>query len=38
MYRSDPKAPTLGPVRICRIASGIVTANQSLYKLEKQSG
>jgi hypothetical protein len=28
----------LGLVRFCRIAPGIVPANQSLYKLEKQSG
>jgi hypothetical protein len=28
----------LGLVRLCRIAPGIVPANQSLYKLEKQSG
>jgi hypothetical protein len=29
---------SLGLVRLCRIAPGIVPANQSLYKLEKQSG
>ena len=28
----------LGLVRLHRIASGIVPVNQSLYKLEKQSG
>jgi hypothetical protein len=28
----------LGLVRLCRIAPGIVPLNQSLYKLEKQSG
>jgi hypothetical protein len=28
----------LGLVRLYRIAPGIVPANQSLYKLEKQSG
>jgi hypothetical protein len=28
----------LGLVRLCRIAPGIVPVNQSLYKLEKQSG
>jgi hypothetical protein len=28
----------LGLVRLCRIAPGIVPPNQSLYKLEKQSG
>jgi hypothetical protein len=28
----------LGLVRLCRITSGIVKANQSLYKLDKQSG
>jgi hypothetical protein len=28
----------LGPVRLHRIASGIIPANQSLYKLYKQSG
>jgi hypothetical protein len=28
----------LGLVRLCWIAPGIVPANQSLYKLEKQSG
>jgi hypothetical protein len=28
----------LGLVRLCRIAPGIVPANQRLYKLEKQSG
>jgi hypothetical protein len=27
-----------GLVRLCRIAPGIVPPNQSLYKLEKQSG
>jgi hypothetical protein len=31
-------APQLGLVRLHRIALGIVPANQSLYKLEKQSG
>jgi hypothetical protein len=30
--------PSLGLVRLRRIASGIVPANHSLYKLEKQSG
>jgi hypothetical protein len=29
---------TLGLIRLCRIILGIVLANQSLYKLEKQSG
>jgi hypothetical protein len=29
---------TLGLVRLCRIAPEIVPTNQSLYKLEKQSG
>jgi hypothetical protein len=28
----------LGLVRLCRIAPEIVPVNQSLYKLEKQSG
>jgi hypothetical protein len=27
-----------GLIRLCRITPGIVPANQSLYKLEKQSG
>jgi hypothetical protein len=41
--RPLPVSPTqhlqlcLGLVRLRRIASGIVSANQSLYKLEKQS-
>ena len=30
--------PALGLVRLRRIAPGIVPVNQSLYKLEKQSG
>jgi hypothetical protein len=28
----------LSLIRLCRIVPGIVAANQSLYKLEKQSG
>jgi hypothetical protein len=35
---NEREASTLGLVRLCRIVPGIVPANQSLYKLEKQSG
>jgi hypothetical protein len=39
IYRSNPRVRVpLGLVRFRRIAPGIVPANQSLYKLEKQSG
>jgi hypothetical protein len=35
---ADARTSGLGLVRLRRIAPGIVPANQSLYKLEKQSG
>jgi hypothetical protein len=38
LQSSDPSPDSLGLVRLCRIASGIVSTNQNLYKLEKQSG
>jgi hypothetical protein len=37
-WQSKRKIKYLGLVRLCRIAPGIVLLNQSLYKLEKQSG
>jgi hypothetical protein len=37
MVLKEPQTD-LGLVRLCRTVPGIVSANQSLYKLEKQSG
>jgi hypothetical protein len=37
-FLRSPTNMALGLVRLRRIAPGIVPANQSLYKLEKQSG
>jgi hypothetical protein len=36
--RNNKADASSGLVRLCRITPGIVPANQSLYKLEKQSG
>jgi hypothetical protein len=38
IYSANLKRPTLGLVHLYRIAPKIIIINQSLYKLEKQSG